>query len=446
MTQICESISDLDRKHVFHAWAQATIQDPIVIADAKGSFFWDEEGRRYLDFSSQSVNVNLGHQHPAVISAICEQASRLCTADPRFSADVRSRAAQLIAEVTPGDLDKIFFTNGGADAIEHAVRMARLHTGRHKILSAYRSYHGATATAINLTGDPRRWPSDQASAGVVHFWGPYTYRSSFYADNDQSESYRALEHLERTIVFEGASTVAAVLLESVVGTAGVLVPPEGYLAGVRELCNKYGLLLILDEVMSGFGRTGKWFAADHWNVVPDLMTFAKGVNSGYLPLGGVAVGDRVKETFAFKPYPGGLTHAGHLLSCAAAVATLNVMEEEGVVRNAAEIGTDVLGPSLNRLWEKHPSVGDIRGLGVFWMVELVRDRDSREPLVPYNASGEDARAMVEVVAECTNRGLWVISNMNRIMIAPPCTVTAAEVIDGIDILDSALLIADGYCG
>lgn len=438
------AVKAADRAHVFHSWSAQAVIDPMAVAGAEGSYFWDYDGNRYLDFSSQLVNTNIGHQHPKVVAAIQEQAARLCTIAPGFAVDVRSEAARLIAEVTPGDLDQVFFTNGGAEAVENAVRMARLHTGRHKVFSAYRSYHGATSTAINLTGDPRRWPSDTGSAGVVHFWGPYLYRSQFHATSEEQECERALEHLEQLVAFEGPQSVAAIILESVVGTAGILVPPAGYLAGVREICDRYGIVFILDEVMSGFGRTGAWFAADHWGVVPDLLTFAKGVNSGYVPLGGVAISPEIAATFATRPYPGGLTYSGHPLACASAVATINAMREERIVENAAAIGERVIGPALRDIAARHASVGEVRGLGVFWALDLVKDRATREPLVPYNAAGADNAPMAEFAAACRKGGLWPFVNMNRTHVVPPCTVTEAEAKEGLAALDEALTVADRY--
>jgi taurine--2-oxoglutarate transaminase len=442
--QVGEAVKAADRAHVFHSWSAQGLIDPMPVAGAEGSYFWDYAGNRYLDFSSQLVNTNIGHQHPKVVAAVQEQAARMCTLAPGFAVDVRSEAARLIARRTPGDLDKIFFTNGGAEAVENAVRMARLHTGRPKVLSAYRSYHGATAAAINLTGDPRRWPSDTGAAGIVHFWGPFLYRSHFHAETEEQECERALAHLEETIAFEGPQQIAAIVLETVVGTAGILVPPPGYLAGVREICDRYGIVFILDEVMAGFGRTGRWFAADRFDVVPDLMTFAKGVNSGYVPLGGVAISAEIAATFDQRPYPGGLTYSGHPLACAAAVATINAMEEERIVENAAVIGETVLGPALRELAERHPSVGEVRGTGVFWALELVKDRTTREPLVPYNASGAANAPMAEFTAACKQRGLWPFVNMNRTHVVPPCTVTEAEVKEGLSVLDEALSVADAH--
>lgn len=433
---------DLDRKHVFHSWSAQAHRDPMTITAAAGCYVWDGEGNRLLDFSSQMVNTNIGHQHPKVVAAVQQQAAKLCTVAPQHVNEARSEAARLIAERTPGDLDRIFFTNGGADAVEHAVRMARLHTGRYKVLSRYRSYHGGTETAINLTGDPRRWPNDHGNTGVVHFFGPFLYRSQFHATTEAEEAERALAHLEQTIAFEGPETIAAIVLETVPGTAGIMVPPPGYLAGVRALCDAYGIVFIADEVMCGFGRTGKWFALEHFDgVVPDLLTFAKGVNSGYVPLGGVAIGPAIAATFADRAYPGGLTYSGHPLATAAAVATITAMREERIVENAADIGARVLGPGLRELAQRHPSIGEVRGLGVFWAVELVRDRETREPLAPYGGSSP---AMTELVAACRAAGLLPLVNFNRLHVVPPCVLTETEAKEGLAILDHALAAADRH--
>ena len=431
----------LDRKHVFHSWSAQAQITPMTIVASEGSYVWDGGGNRYLDFSSQLVFTNIGHQHPKVVAAIAEQAAKLCTIAPQHANAARSEAARLIAERTPGDLTKVFFTNGGADAVEHAVRMARLHTGRRKVLSRYRSYHGGTDTAINLTGDPRRYPNDYGSSGVVHFNGPFLYRSSFHAETERQESERALDYLDRLIQHEGSDSIAAIILESVPGTAGIMVPPPGYMAGVREICDRYGIVFIADEVMAGFGRTGEWFAIDHFNVAPDLMTFAKGVTSGYVPLGGVAISEEIAATFADRAYPGGLTYSGHPLACAAAVATINVMEDEGMVANADRIGAEVLGPGLHELAKRHPSVGEVRGLGVFWAIELVADRKTREPLAPYGGSSP---AMNAVISACKSGGLLPFANFNRIHAVPACNITDAEVAEGLAILDKALDVADTY--
>ncbi len=441
MNSASQRTYDLDRAHVFHSWsAQATL-DPMVIDRAEGCYVWDGDGRRYLDFSSQLVNTNIGHQHPKVVAAIQEQASRLCTIAPSYANDVRGEAARLITELTADRLNRVFFTNGGAEAVENAVRMARLHTGRPKVLSRYRSYHGGTQTAVNLTGDPRRWPNDNGTSGVVHFFGPFLYRSEFDATTEAEECERALRHLEHTVAMEGPDTIAAIILETIPGTAGIMVPPPGYLAGVREMCDRYGIVYIADEVMAGFGRTGAWFAFDHHDVTPDLITFAKGVNSGYVPLGGVIISDAIADTFATRAYPGGLTYSGHPLATAAAVATITAMRDEGIVENAASIGADVLGPGLREMAERHPSIGEVRGLGVFWCLDLVSDQATREPLAPY---GSSSPAMNEVVAACKANGLIPFANFNRLHVVPPCTITPTEAKEGLAVLDEALAVADRH--
>ncbi len=432
---------ELDRAHVFHSWSAQAQLDPMTIAGAEGCWVWDYTGRRYLDFSSQLVNTNIGHQHPKVVAAIRDQAARLCTIAPQHANAQRSEAARLIAELAPGDLNKVFFTNGGADAIEHAVRMARLHTGRHKVLTTYRSYHGGTTTAVQMTGDPRRWPNDGGATGIVHFFGPYAYRSSFWSQTDEEEGQRALEHLEQLVAFEGPKTIAAIVLETIPGTAGILVPPDGYLAGVRKICDRYGIVYVADEVMAGFGRAGEWFAVDHWDITPDLIAFAKGSNSGYVPLGGVIISEPIAATFAERVYPGGLTYSGHPLACAAAVASIGAMKDDRIIENAARTGADVLGPGLRELGEQHPSVGEVRGLGVFWALDLVRDPATREPLAPY---GESSAAMTALVAACKDRGLLPFVNFNRLHVVPPCTINDTEAREGLAILDEALAVADSY--
>ncbi|NVN49878.1 aspartate aminotransferase family protein [Mycolicibacterium hippocampi] len=430
---------ELDRAHVFHSWSAQADISPMTIVASDGCHVWDGDGNRLLDFSSMLVNTNIGHQHPKVVAAIADQAAKLCTVAPQHANDARSEAARLIAERTPGELNKIFFTNGGADAVEHAVRMARLHTGRYKVLARYRSYHGGTETAINLTGDPRRWPNDHGNAGVVHFFGPFLYRSRFHATTEAEETERALDHLHETIRMEGPSTIAAIILESIPGTAGIMVPPPGYIAGVRALCDEYGIIFIADEVMAGFGRSGKWFSIDHFDVTPDLLTFAKGVNSGYVPLGGVAISPAIADTFAHRAYPGGLTYSGHPLATAAAVATINAMADEGIVENAARIGSEVIGPTLREMADRHSCVGEVRGAGVFWAVELVADQETREPLAPY---GSSSAAMNAVIAECKKTGLLPFANYNRIHVVPPCIITEELAREGLEILDRALDVAD----
>ena len=437
-------IRELDKAHVFHSWSAQALIDPLPIASAEGSYFTDYAGTRYLDFSSQLINANIGYNHPRLVEAIREYAGKLTTIAPTFANDARSEAARLIAEIAPGDLNRVFFTNGGAEAVENAMRMAKLHTGRQKVLAAYRSYHGATAGAITATGDPRRWGAEPAMPGIVHFWGPYPSRSAFHSTTPAEECERALQHLRDTLMVEGPHTVAAIILETVVGTNGILVPPDGYLAGVREICDEHGILYIADEVMAGFARCGEWFAVDHWGVTPDLITFAKGVNSGYVPLGGVAISERVAQSFDEKPFPGGLTYSGHPLACASAVASIEIFKDEGIVEHARTLGTDVIGPELAKIAERHPSVGEVRGLGVFWAVELVKDAATHEPLVPYNASGAAAKPMNDFAAACKKLGLWPMTHFNRTHVVPPCTITEAEVREGLGLLDEALDVADGF--
>ncbi len=433
-------VFDLDREFVFHSWSAQGALNPMCIAGAEGSYVWDYDGNRYLDFSSQLVNVNIGHQHPKVVAAIQEQAARLATIAPQHANDKRGEAAQRIVDLAGPNMAKVFFTNGGADAIENAIRMARLHTHKHKVLSAYRSYHGNTGAAITATGDPRRWPNEYA-AQHVHFFGPYLYRSEFWATTPEQESERALQHLEHVIQFEGPGTVGAVVLESVVGTAGVLIPPPGYLEGVRALCDKYEIVWIADEVMAGFGRTGEWFAFQNWSAQPDLITFAKGSNSGYVPVGGVVISADIAKTFDERVFPGGLTYSGHPLAAASIVASIDTMKEEGIVDNAKAIGENILGPGLADLAERHPVVGEARGLGVFWALDLVSNRETREPLAPY---GGTSAAMTELVTESKKRGLLPFTNFNRMHVVPPCTVSEAEAKDGLAILDEVFTIIDKH--
>ena len=433
-----------DRAHVFHSWSAQGLIAPMPIAGGSGATFWDNEGNHYLDFSSQLVNLNLGHQHPRLVDAVVRQAQQLCTVAPAFANDVRSEAARLIAERAPGDLNKVFFTSGGAEANENAVRMARNHTGRHKVLTTYRSYHGATGTTIAMTGEPRRWNGEMGAHGIVHFFGPYTYRSAFHSTTDAEETERALDHLRTVVQMEGPSTVAAIVLEPVVGTNGVLVPPDGYLAGVRELCDEHGILMVADEVMVGFGRIGEWFAVDHWGVAPDLITFAKGVNSGYVPLGGVVISDRVAASFTERAYPGGLTYSGHPLACAVAVESLTVFADDDIPGTAARLGEEIIRPELEAMAERHPSIGEIRGLGCFFAIELVRDLSTREPLVPFNAAGPAAAPVAEVVAACKAQGVWPFAHFNRIHVAPPLVVTPDELRTGLAGIDAALEVADAY--
>ncbi|BDI21858.1 aspartate aminotransferase family protein [Herbiconiux sp. L3-i23] len=432
-TRAGERARQLDRAHVFHSWSAQGALNPMVIAGASGSEVWDSDGNRYLDFSSQLVNTNIGHQHPRVVDAIKAQADLLTTVAPAHANLTRGEAASRILARAGDEFSKVFFTNGGADANENAIRLARLVTGRDKVLSTYRSYHGNTGAAVVATGDWRRVPNEYAR-GHVHFFGPFLYRSEFWATTPEQESERALHHLQRVIQAEGPASIAAILVETIPGTAGVLLPPPGYLAGVRALADKYGIVLIFDEVMAGFGRTGDWFAFQNERVnpdgiVPDLITFAKGVNSGYVPAGGVIIPAWIADTFDDQVFPGGLTYSGHPLAMSAIVATIDAMADEGIVDNAARVGRDLLGPGLLALAEKHPVIGEVRGVGVFWALDLVADPDTREPL--------GAAGVAAVKGELLKRGLLPFTADNRIHVVPPCIVTDAEVDRALAIYDEA---------
>jgi taurine--2-oxoglutarate transaminase len=431
-----------DRQYLIHSWSVQSALDPLPVAGADGRYFWDYSGKRYLDFASQLVNLSIGHQHPRLVAAIKEQADRLCTIGPPMANDKRSELARLIAEVMPGDLNRTFFTNGGAEANENAIKTARWATGRHKIVARYRSYHGATAAAITLTGDPRRWFAEPGIPGVVRMFDPYTYRCPA-GHPDPCPVCSGGPHLEEILMYEGPQTVAAVILETVTGTKGIIVPPDGYLQSIREVCDRHGILLICDEVMAGWGRTGRWFACEHWNVVPDIITTAKGINSGYVPLGAMTVRDHVYDGIKDKFFAGGLTYSGHPLACAVGVASVEAFKEEGVVENAAALG-DYLRGALAELAERHASIGEVRGLGLFWGLELVRNRETREPLVPFNAGGEAAKPMFELTRACLERGLYPFVHWNVFAITPPLTITREELDEGLEILDDVLTLADEH--
>ena len=437
--QLGERIVAEDRDYLIHSWSVQSAISPLPVAGAEGRHFWDYDGNRYLDFASQLVNVSIGHQHPKVVAAIKEQADRLCTIGPPMAVDVRSELARLMAEVTPGDLRYSFFTNGGAEANENAIRLARWVTGRQKVIARYRSYHGATAGAITLTGDPRRWPAEPGIPGVVRMFDPYTYRCSA-GHPDPCPVCTGAPHLEEILQYEGSDTVAAVILETVTGTNGIIVPPDGYLQSIREVCDRHGILLICDEVMAGFGRTGRWFACEHWDVVPDIITTAKGINSGYVPLGAMTVRPWVYERIKDGFFAGGLTYSGHPLACASAVASIEAFREEGIVENAATHGS-YLADALPALSERHPSIGEVRGLGLFWGLELVRDRETREPLAPFNGSSE---AMQRLTKAALERGLYLFVHWNVVVVCPPLTVTREELDEGLAVLDEVLAIADEY--
>jgi taurine---2-oxoglutarate transaminase len=424
-----EDIVQLNRKYTLFSWSIQSAVNPIPFDRAEGVYFWDTNGKQYLDFSSQLVNLNIGHQHPKVVQAIQDQAARFCFAQPGCATEPRGLLGKMLAEVTPGNLTKAFFCLGGAEANENAIKIARMYTQRWKILARYRSYHGATHGAIALTGDHRRWAAEPTMPGVVHIFDPYCYRCVFGWTPDTCHR-ECVTHIEDVIRFEGPENVAAIFMEGVTGTNGLIVPPDDYWPRVRQLCDKYGILLVSDEVMSGFGRTGKWFAVDHWNVVPDLITMAKGLTSGYVPLAAVAVSEPIAEYFDDKMLFCGLTYSSHPLACAAGVATLKVYEEEGLIENAARLGK-VLGQRLEEIKARHPSVGDVRYIGLFSAIELVQDRVTKEPL----ASAILSPALRE-------RGLSTLLLGNLVTASPPLCITEAELRAGLQIIDEALDIAD----
>src|SRR5919206_842835 len=437
-------IQELDQQYVLHSWSVQNQISPLPIAGGEGRYFWDHDGNRYLDFASQLVNVSIGYQHPKVVAAIKEQADKLTTIGPPMAHEKRSELARLLAEVTPGDLKMSFFTNGGAEANENAIKLARWYTGRHKIVARYRSYHGATAGAITATGDPRRWFAEPGLPGIVRMLDPYTYRCPA-GHPDPCPVCTGAPHLEEILQYEGPQNVAAVIIETVTGTNGVIPPPPGYLQAIREVCDRYGILLICDEVMAGFGRTGRWFACENWDVVPDILCVAKGINSGYVPLGAMIVSEPIAEWVRDKYFAGGLTYSGHPLACSAAVASIEAFREEGIVENAAAMGP-VFEEGLRGLAERHPSVGEVRGLGCFWALELVKDRDTREPLVPFNASGEALAPVARLAKAAMDKGLYLMTHWNVIIVAPPLTITREELDEGLTALDEALAVADEHAG
>ncbi|TMD42367.1 MAG: aminotransferase class III-fold pyridoxal phosphate-dependent enzyme [Chloroflexi bacterium] len=428
-----EEIVALCRRYTLYEWTAQAAADPIAVDHAKGVYFYSPSGKRYLDFNSQLMSVNAGHGDPRIIDAIKRQAEKLAYANPFMAHEPRARLGQKLAELMPGDLDKVFFTLGGAEANENAIRLARAVTGRHKVMARYRSYHGATAGAIALTGDPRRWANDIGDSGVVHVLDPY-HGPERPVDN----AAEALRYLEETIQLEGPNTIAAFFLETVTGTNGILIPPDGYLEGVRRLCDRYGILMVCDEIMSGFGRTGEWFAVDHWKVVPDLMTMAKGLTSSYVPLGAVAMRPNIAEHFEKNVFYGGLTYNSHPLACAAALGTIQAYEEDDMVGNARRMGLVMAGHHA-ALKEKHPSVGLTRSIGLFGILELVKNRQTMEPLAPFNATSEPMKAVGKSLRD---HGLYTFVRWHTIMTNPPLCISEEQLAEGFAIIDKALEIAD----
>jgi taurine--2-oxoglutarate transaminase len=424
---------DLCRKHTFFEWSAQGAVDPIPVARSKGVYFWTPEGQRFLDFNSQLMCVNIGHGDERVVRAIAEQAATLVYANPFMATEARARLGAKLAALAPGDIEVFFFTNGGAEANENAIKLARAFTGRHKILARYRSYHGGTAGAMMLTGDPRRWASEPGMPGVVHVLDPYHGMARGWDSADQ-----ALATLEEIIQLEGAQTIAAFVLETVTGTNGILIPPDGYLQGVRELCTKHGILMICDEVMAGFGRTGEWFAVNHWDVVPDIITMAKGLTSAYVPLGAVGMRQPIADHFREKVFQGGLTYNSHTLACAAALATLAVYEEDDLIGNARRLGPVMTGLSRD-LAAKHPSVGAHRNIGLFGIIELTRDQKTKEPLAPFGGTSDAMKRLGKLFREA---GLYTFTRWHTFFTNPPLCITEAQLREGFAIIDSGLTEID----
>jgi taurine---2-oxoglutarate transaminase len=439
-----DDILPISREHVFWTWSAQSKVNPLPVKRAEGVYFWDTHDKRYLDFNSMTMCVNIGHGNQEVIAAIQKQAAELPYAAPGMATRVRALASKMVADVTPQkQLKKVLFTLGGADANENAIKLARGYTGRFKILGRYRSYHGATAGAMAITGDPRRTSWEPGlMPGVVHFLDPYRYRSTFHRTNETIPEGEFcldyLNHLEEIIRYEGSDTIAAILIEPVTGTNGIIIPPDGYLQGVRALCDKYGIVMIADEVMSGFGRTGKWFAVDNWNVVPDIITMAKGLTSAYAPLGAVAMKPEIAAAFDERPYNSGLTYTAHPISLAAAIANIHVMRENHIIENAQKMGP-VLHKLLTNLGESHPSVGDVRSIGLFGIIELVKNRKTKEPLAPWN---ETSREMTAFRKYCLEHGLYLYTHWHTVLIIPPLIITEEQLKEGFEILDKALEITD----
>lgn len=439
-TMTAEEIVSLTKRHTIFSWSAQGSVNPIPMVRGEGIYFWDANGKRYIDMNSQLMCVNIGHGNKRVIEAIKSQAEELAYAGPGMATAVRARLGKMLAELTPGDLNRFFFTLGGAEANENAIRIARMVTGRQKIMVRYRSYHGATAGAISLTGDPRRWANEPGVPGVVRFFDPYKYRSHLYREGDSDEQFtqRCLAELEETIMYEGGHTIAAIFIETVTGTNGLIVPPQGYIQGLREICDRHGILLVCDEVMCGLGRTGRWFAVDHWNVIPDMITMAKGLTSAYLPLGAVAVSDRIAGYFDKNVFYGGLTYNAHPMSLAAAEACIQVMKDDETMEHTQQMGR-VMASLHAEMKAKHPSVGDVRSIGLFGVLELVRNRETKEPMAPFNGTSPEMQRLGAFLKE---QGMYAFINWNNLFTNPPLCITEEQLRESFAIIDRGLEITD----
>ncbi|MCA9669478.1 MAG: aminotransferase class III-fold pyridoxal phosphate-dependent enzyme [Myxococcales bacterium] len=433
-----KEIVDLCKRHTMYTWAAGDTVSPMPIERAEGIYLYTTDGKRVIDFNSQLMSVNIGHGHPRVREAIKRQVDELCYVWPGTATAVRARVARRLAEMTPGDINTFFFTLGGAEANENAIRAARLYTGRHKIISRYRSYHGATNATMQLTGDPRRWANEPGMPGVIRVMDPTPYDYSF-GESDEERTRNNLRYLEEVVMYEGPQTIAAMFIESVTGTNGILAPPRGYLEGLRELTKRHGILLVTDEVMCGFGRTGKMFGFEHGGIVPDIVTMAKGLTSSYIPLGAMGVSDPIAQHFRENVFWGGLTYNSHALALGTAEAVLDVLIDEGMVENAAKLES-VMRAEMDRLTEKHPSVRGGRCIGLFGMIDL--QKNSRgEPMAPYNGTSEAMKALGKAFAE---KGLFTFVRWGSFMCNPPLCIDETQLREAFAIVDECLDVTDGY--
>ena len=428
--------------YTLFSWSSQGALNPIHADHAEGVYIYDANGKRYIDFSSQLMNVNVGHGRYEIARAVQEQMERLSYVAPSFATDVRGQLGRRLAKITPGNLTKTFFTLGGAEAIDNAIKLARLHTGRHKIMTHYRAYHGATIGAISAGGDPRKLQVDsQQTPNIVHVQNPYAYRCPWYSSSMEECGERSLANLEKILKYEGPENFAAILLEGESGSSGCIKYPPFYLKGIREICNRHGILMVADEVMSGFGRTGKWFGVDHHEVTPDMMCIAKGLTSGYLPLGGLVVTDEIAARYDDNYLPLGLTYSAHPVSCAAAIAVLEIFDKEDLVEQAAESGR-YMDYRMQELMDKHPSIGDWRNTGLLGCIELVKNRATKEPMAPFNAKPSELGVMKQVARSIREQGMFTFVKWNFIFVAPPLNITKEEIDEGLTIISRALEIAD----
>lgn len=433
-------IKKIDKEHIIHSWVVNDDLDPLVVKDVAGTYLIDGKNNQILDFACGSVCVNIGHKHPKIVAAIQQQAEHICYIRPEFTCESRAAFGKALAQVTPGDLDKFFFTVSGAESVENAVKMARFFSKKHKILSRYMSYHGASYGAATLSGDPRRIKAEPGISGVIHVMDPYCYRCPFkltYPDCD----LHCAEYIRDVIRFEDPETIAAIFVEPVEGSCGCIIPPDGYLQRLRMICDEYDILLVVDEVMMGLGRTGRWFAVDHWAVVPDIMTLAKGLTNGYLPLGAVAVTEKISQELYQQPLSCGLTYLAHPLSCACAKASIEVLKEEKIIENCQSMG-EILAKELETLKQKHPCIGDARSLGLMACLELVKNKKTKEPLVPYGAKGKAMALSKEISKRLREKGLFTIVRWSFLLITPPLNITKSQLKQGLEIIDDILNFVD----